>query len=185
MRTVLAAHPIETDRILAAYGIAEETPDSGAFLSVLDYLNDIMFFAPVLTFARGWNGNAHVYYFNEGNPWEGIWKGQASHILDLAYLFQNFREFLTADQHKVGIAFAEDIFKFCHGIAPWPAVTMADFDKGFSARLYGSSDEGVDRRVVSQAYGGETMRRDVLHNLATGVSLDDLAEVFVAFKATD
>ncbi|OQD69775.1 hypothetical protein PENPOL_c002G10596 [Penicillium polonicum] len=185
MRTVLAAHPNEADRILAAYGITEETSDSHALLSVLDYLNDIMFFAPVLAFARGWNGNAHVYYFNEGNPWKGTWKGRASHILDLAYLFQNFREFLTAGQQKVGIAFAEDIFKFCHGISPWPAVTEGNFDNGFSARVYGSSDKGVASSIVNQAYGGETMRRDALRNLAPGVSLDDLAEVFVAFKATE
>ncbi|KAJ5967319.1 hypothetical protein N7501_003567 [Penicillium viridicatum] len=184
MRTVLAAHPNEADRILAAYGITEETSDSHALLSVLDYLNDIMFFAPVLAFARGWNGNAHVYYFNEGNPWKGTWKGRASHILDLAYLFQNFREFLTAGQQKVGIAFAEDIFKFCHGISPWPAVTEGNFT-GFSARVYGSSDKGVASSIVNQAYGGETMRRDALRNLAPGVSLDDLAEVFVAFKATE
>ncbi|CAI7573943.1 unnamed protein product [Penicillium viridicatum] len=185
MRTVLAAHPNEADRILAAYGVTEETSDSNALLSVLDYLNDIMFFAPVLAFARGWNGNAHVYYFNEGNPWKGTWKGRATHILDLAYLFQNFREFLTSDQQNVGIDFAEDIFKFCHGISPWPAVTEGNFDTGFSARVYGSSDKGVASSIVNQAYGGETMRRDALRNLAPGVSLDDLAEVFVAFKATE
>ncbi|OQE12807.1 hypothetical protein PENFLA_c062G07782 [Penicillium flavigenum] len=185
MRTVLAAYPNVADRILAAYGITEETSDSKALLSVLDYFNDAMFFAPVLTFARGWNGNAHVYYFNEGNPWKGTWKGRATHILDLAYLFQNFREFLTAGQQKVGNAFAEDIFKFCHGSSPWPAVTEGNFDKGFSARVYGPSDKGLTRNVVNQAYGGETMRRDTLRNLAAGVSLDDLVEVFVAFKATE
>jgi hypothetical protein len=184
MRTVLAAYPNEADRILTAYGITEETSDSKSLLSVLDCFNDTMFFAPVLTFACGWNGNAHVYYFNEGNPWEGSWKGRATHILDLAYLFQNFREFLTAGQQKVGIAFAEDIFKFCHGVSPWPAVTEGNFDKGFSARVYGSSDKGVARSVVNQAYGGETMRRGALRNLAAGVSLNDLVEVFVAFKAT-
>jgi hypothetical protein len=144
-----------------------------------------MIFAPVFTFARGWNGNAHVYYLNEGNPWEGTRKGSASHILDVVYLFQNFREFLTADQQEVGIAFAEDIFKFCHGVSPWPAVSMGDFDKGFSARFYGSGDEREPKRVVTQPYGDETMRRDVLHSLAARVSLEDLAKVFMAFKTAE
>ncbi|KOS36740.1 hypothetical protein ACN38_g12496 [Penicillium nordicum] len=166
MRTVLAAYPNVADRILAAYGITEETSDSKALISVLDYFNDAMFCAPVLTFARGWNDNAHVYYFNEGNPWKGTWKGRATHILDLAYLFQNFRQFLTAGQQKVGNAFAEDIFKFCHGSSPWSAVTEDNFDKGFSARVYGPSDKGLTRNVVNQAYGGETIRRDTLRNLA-------------------
>ena len=115
----------------------------------------------------------------------GFWiEGRATHILDLAYLFQNFREFMTAGQQKVGIAFAEDIFKFCHGISPWLAVTEGNF-AGFSARVYGSSDKGVPSSIANQAYGGETMRRDVLRTLYPGVSLDDLAEVFAAFKATE
>ncbi|KAL4755536.1 hypothetical protein BDW72DRAFT_189286 [Aspergillus terricola var. indicus] len=77
--------------------------DDDAYPAVLNYINDVLFFTPVLTFAQGWKGNAYVYYFNEGNPWEGQWKGRTNHILDLAYLFQNFREFLSPKQQAVGL----------------------------------------------------------------------------------
>ncbi|KAJ5520425.1 hypothetical protein N7463_000878 [Penicillium fimorum] len=176
IHSVLAAHPNEAERILEAYSIADGTPDDRALPSVLEFFNDVMFFAPVLAFARGWNGDAHVYYFNEGNPWEGPWKGHATHILDLAYLFQNFREFMTPQQQEVGFAFAEDIFKFCHG------VLQAEDDKGLSARVYGSSNKGLVRSVVNQLHGGKSMRRDIVLNCVAGMSFDDLLKVFTVFN---
>ncbi|KAF7590638.1 hypothetical protein BBP40_002586 [Aspergillus hancockii] len=101
-----------------------------ALPAVLDYINDIYFFAPTLSFARGWRGDTYVYYFNEGNPWEGLWKDRATHVLGQAYLFQNFREFLTAAQQLVATRFAEDFLKFCHGIKPWPPVVDDDITTG-------------------------------------------------------
>ncbi|KAJ5611260.1 hypothetical protein N7510_007979 [Penicillium lagena] len=184
LHIALASHPAEVERLLATYGIKEDTPDDDALPSVLNYINDIGFFAPVLTLARGWRGNAHIYYFNEGNPWNGQWKGQANHILDSAYLFQNFSEFMTPAQQAVGVSFAEDFFKFCHGIAPWPAVTAGVIDKAFSARVYGPSDHGLDAGVVHQPYGGESGRRNVLFDLAPGVILDDLAKAFGIFMTS-
>ncbi|KAJ5831956.1 hypothetical protein N7474_000267 [Penicillium riverlandense] len=105
IRTVLSEHPNEADRILNAYGITEDTPDETATSSILNYINGIALFAPTLSFARGWFFSAFVYYFNEGNPWEGPMKGRANHILDRAYLFQNFREFLTLAQSGSGNRF--------------------------------------------------------------------------------
>lgn len=95
--------------------------------------------------------DAYVYYFNEGNPWDGPWKNRASHILDLAYLFQNFREFLTPTQQAVGLAFAEDIFKFCHGISPWPVT--GETTTGFTARTYGPSAQDRTAGQVTEPYG--------------------------------
>ena len=184
LRTALASYPAEADRLLTAYGIKEDMPDDEALPLVLKYINDINFFAPVLTLARGWRGNAHVYYFNEGNPWEGQWKGQTNHILDLAYLFQNFTEFMTPIQQAVGVSFAEDFFKFCHGIAPWPAVTPGDVGEGFSARIYGPSDCGIAAGVVHEPYEGESKRRNILFDRAPGITLDDLAKTFGIFMTS-
>lgn len=184
LRTSLASHSAEADRLLAAYGIEEDTSDDDALPLVLNYINDITFLAPVLSLAQGWLGNAHVYYYNEGNPWDGPWKGKSNHILDVAYLFQNYREFMTPSQQAVGVTFAEDSFKFCHGIAPWPAVTAGNIGKGFSARIYGPSDRGLAAGVVHEPYGGETGRRNVLFDLRPGVSLDDLAKAFGIFMTS-
>ncbi|GMG41798.1 unnamed protein product [Aspergillus oryzae var. brunneus] len=150
MNNVLSSQPDVAQRILSEYGISRGMSDDEALPAVLDYINDICFFAPVLTLTRGWRGNSHVYYFNEGNPWEGPWKGRATHILDVAYLTQNFQEFMTPSQQRVATAFAEDFFKFCHGIHPWPAVTDGDIATNFTARVYGPSSEGHDSRLVSE-----------------------------------
>ncbi|PYH96620.1 carboxylesterase [Aspergillus ellipticus CBS 707.79] len=167
--------------ILVGYGFTAEAADEVAFSAILDYLTDVFALAPVLTYAQGWKGRAHVYYFNEGNPWDGPFKGRASHILDLAYLFQNFREFLTPDQEMVGATFAVDFFKFCHGIEPWPAVLGGDIQKGFTARTYGPSSQGSVAGLVPQAYGGESQRRSTLFDLSDKVSLDELASVGTLF----
>ncbi|KAF9889576.1 hypothetical protein FE257_007084 [Aspergillus nanangensis] len=183
MKSVLSSQPAIAQQILDRYGLTSEAiDDDQALTAILNYINDISFFAPVLTFAQGWKGNAYVYYFNEGNPWDGPWKDQACHILDLAYLFQNFREFLTPAQQTVGTAFAEDFFKFCHGIGPWPTVTGGRIEAGFCARVYGPSSGNPTAAEARQPYGGDTRRREILFDYRNQVSLDELARVFVAFR---
>lgn len=152
--------------------------DEDAFAGFINFSNDISFFAPVLTFVKGWDGNAYVYYFNEGNPWEGPWKGRSSHILDLAYFFQNYKEFLSPAQQAVATALAEDFLKFCHGAASWPAVKDGNLESGFAARVYGPSDEKRAAAVVSQPYGGETMRRSILFDYTDKIPLDLFAKVW-------
>ncbi|KAL5001343.1 Alpha/Beta hydrolase protein [Aspergillus recurvatus] len=181
LSTALPSQPAVVDRILKSYGIPDESAsDDDAYPAVLNYINDVLFFTPALTFAQGWKGNAYVYYFNEENPWEGQWKGRANHILDIAYLFQNFREFLSPEQQALGTAFAEDFFQFCHGQAPWPAITQGTATKGFTARRYGSSGKSP-AGTVTQAFGGEGQRRQNLYDYAEKISLDKLASVFNIF----
>ncbi|RJE26204.1 Carboxylesterase [Aspergillus sclerotialis] len=178
---VLANVPTSAQQILESYGIKEDMPDEEAFSAILNYSNDISSFIPVLSFAEGWPGKAYVYYFNEGNPWEGPCKNKASHILDLAYLFQNFREFMTPAQQSVATAFAKDVFKFCHGVVPWPAVT--GIQDGFTARTYGPSSNEPTVGQVKQAYGRESKRRTILCDNTDQVPQDDLAEVLSVFKS--
>ncbi|KNG84948.1 putative carboxylesterase [Aspergillus nomiae NRRL 13137] len=182
MNKVLSSQPDVAQRILGEYGIRKGMPDDEALPAVLNYVNDICFFAPVLTFIRGWRGNSHVYYFNEGNPWEGPWKGRATHILDVAYLTQNFQEFMTPSEQLVATTLAEDFFKFCHGTSPWPAVTNGDITTNFTARVYGPSSEGHSVGQVSEPYKGESRRRSILFDCNDAVSLDELAGVFEVLK---
>ncbi|KAJ6133836.1 hypothetical protein N7523_000158 [Penicillium sp. IBT 18751x] len=183
-RQVLAPYPGEAERLLNAYGISMDTPDEQSIFSILNFISDIMCHAAALSFARGWSGNAYVYHFNEGNPWDGPWKGRANHILDTAYLFQNFTEYLSPEQRAVGTAFAEDFFKYCHGIKPWPTITPGNIRDGFSARVYGPSDKGMISRVATEAFGGVSMRRGILFDSADSVSLDEYARVFAIFMTT-
>lgn len=173
-----ASHLDVAQEILQAYGITKDTTDEIGLERVFNFLNDIRFNAPALNLARSWKGMAYVYYFNEGNPWEGPWRGRANHILDVFYLFQNFTEFLNQEQREVGTAMAHDILKFCHGIAPWPAIKRAQIESGFSARIYGPSQEGHVSRVSGQAFGGETMRRRVLFDSASKTSWPSLLQIY-------
>ncbi|BCR90256.1 putative carboxylesterase [Aspergillus chevalieri] len=182
INTVLSSHPTIAQQILDKYNINPNQPDEEAFPAILNYLNDVLFFAATLTLARGWPGTAYVYYFNEGNPWDGPWKNRASHILDVAYLFQNFREFLTPEQKSVGTAFAEDTFKYCHGIAPWSAIKPGEATTGFTARTYGPSADNRIAEQVTEVYGEASQRRSILFNYDE-VSLGDLVRVFVAFTS--
>ncbi|KAE8376990.1 Alpha/Beta hydrolase protein [Aspergillus bertholletiae] len=183
MNKVLSSRLDVAQKILGDYGISKGMSDDEAFPAILDYINDICFFAPVLTLTQGWRGNSHVYYFNEENPWEGPWKGKATHILDLAYLTQNFQEFMTPSQKLVATAYAEDFFKFCHGSRPWPAVIDGDITANFTARVYGPSSGGHGAGQVSEPYKGESHRRSILFDYNDVVSLDELAGVFDAFLA--
>ncbi|KAL4803413.1 Alpha/Beta hydrolase protein [Aspergillus unguis] len=182
LNTTLPSEPAVVEHLLKSYGVSENADDESAYPGVLNFINDVLFLSPALTFAQGWKGNAYVYYFNEANPWEGQWKGQTNHILDLAYLFQNFREFLSPEQQAVGTAFAEDFFKFCYGQAPWPAITKGTVAEGFTARRYGSNYDSP-AGTVTQAYGGESQRRSYLFDHQDKVSLDELAKALNVFMS--
>jgi hypothetical protein len=186
LKATLHAHSGITQRILDHYGISPNIPDDQAFTSILDYFNDIAFCMPNLAAVQGWAGKAFVYYFNQGNPWDGPSKGRAGHLLDTVYLFQNFRDFLEPEQQALGRQFAGDFIKFCHGRAPWGSVESTDLENGFNARVYGSRHgSGGEVRDVQYPSGGDTDRRGILWECARegeGVSLDQLLEVFHLFR---
>jgi hypothetical protein len=179
MDTVLSSKSDVVQQILDKYNITNDMIDDEAFPAILNYINDIAFFAPVLTFAKGWKNNVYVYHFNEGNPWDGPWKDRASHILDLAYLFQNFREFMVPDQQQLAITFAEDFFKFCNGMKPWPAIAQNDVEAGFTARVYGPAPNVGQ---VNGPYNEGSLRRSVLFDRTDQVSLDEFAKVLTLFR---
>ncbi|CRG83911.1 hypothetical protein PISL3812_01267 [Talaromyces islandicus] len=184
LQGALSTHPSDVvSHILEAYGLSATTPDTEAWPRVLEFLNDVHFHAAVLAYASGWpeDGTAYVYYFNETNPFDGPFKGQSTHILDLAYFFQNYNEFLTPDQQEVARAFAEDLLRFVSGKVPWGS--CVGVGKGFSARVFGPSSQKQIRRMANEAYGGESQRRSVLQLLVQekGVKWDELAIVFPVF----
>lgn len=184
LQGALSTHPSEiVSQILEAYGLSATTPDAEAWPRVLEFLNDVHFHAAVLAYASGWpeDGTAYVYYFNETNPFDGPFKGQSTHILDLAYFYQNYNDFLTPDQQEVARAFAEDLLKFVSGKAPWEL--CKGVEEGFRARVFGPSSKKQTRRVIKDAFGGDSQRRSVLPQLVQqkGVKWDELAGVFAVF----
>lgn len=168
-------------KILSAYGITPNTPDAPALRAILRFATDIGFLAPTISLANGWSGAAYVYHFNEPNPWDGPWKGEASHILDVAFLFQNFSEFLEDEQKESARTFAADFIQFVNGNAPWQ-----EWAWGKGAKVYGPSDaeEGCKCQWIAYVKDRPTAatgRESTILQLAEGIPLDEIAAAWGAF----
>ncbi len=130
-------------KVLEAYNINADQSDKEGLYNILKFSTDISFFAPTVAFAQGWPGKSYVYHFNEGNPWDGEWKGEAVHVLDVAYLFQNYNEFLGEAQRQVAVTFAGDFIKFVNG--KWPTTSFGTKE---GAQIYGPSGKGFTSEFV-------------------------------------
>ncbi|KAK5206760.1 hypothetical protein LTR41_007753 [Exophiala xenobiotica] len=111
--------PEERVKVLDFYGIANSGSDDVDMLNILRFGTDIGFYAPTFTMAKAMSGRALLYHFNEPNPWDGPFKGESSHILDVAFLLQNFVEHLGAEQQKPSKKFGSDFIDFVNGEKPF------------------------------------------------------------------
>ncbi|KAL5317254.1 hypothetical protein ACEPPN_014349 [Leptodophora sp. 'Broadleaf-Isolate-01'] len=166
----LADYPAAAEKLRQAYQITPDLPDDVALRNVLQFSTDIGFYATALAFAQGWPGKAHVYHFNEPNPWEGQWKGEANHVLDVAFLFQNYNEHLEPEQIAVAVKFAEDVIKFVNGACDWKT-----FGEGEGARTYGPSKDGICGDYVEGIAKDGSGRKNTIFELAKEIGLEPLS----------
>jgi hypothetical protein len=119
-------------------GDTHNDSDSDGFLRLV---HDIMFYAPAEMIASTWPmGRSYLYHFNEPNPWPGRWRGHASHLTDLAFLWQNYDEALAPLSRRASRQFSADLISFINGRAPWRAYRTASGNLPM-ARIYGPSRE--------------------------------------------
>ncbi|KAI2479128.1 PnbA Carboxylesterase type B [Pyrenophora tritici-repentis] len=179
--TTLSSKPEVAEKLLTAYNITPSTPDDEAMLSILRFCSEICFYAPARAFAQGWPNTPEskffLYHFNEGIPWEGRFQHEAGHILDVAYLFQNFNEHLGDAQEKVARAYAEDFINFVNGQDPWPPVQEGKL----GARVYGPSSEGVTSRWVADGEPAKIGREDRVFKLGEEFGFDTILDVAQKF----
>lgn len=182
LRTLAHRPPWIVEKLLCAYHITTSQPDTLALRSILNFATDIGFLAPAKSLAQGWPGKAYLYHFNEPNPWDGEWKGDATHVLDVAFLFQNYNEFLPPPQREASERFAGDVVRFVNGEAPWAA-----FEAGREgAMVYGPSREECCASVVPYTGGmaGQSCgRQSTIFELAEVISLDELGACWGDFLA--
>lgn len=167
--------------VLGAYGITENTQDDAAMQAIIELATDIAYYAPALAFARSFSGKTYYYQFNEPNHWEGAFKGCSTHMLDAAFLFQNFNEKMDERQREVALALAKAFVAFANGARPWDEFACA---KG-NARTFGPSKETITSLVERNGWGNG--RRETLFRLeeAGSVDLDALSvawDLFIAGK---
>ncbi|KAF2874797.1 carboxylesteras-like protein [Massariosphaeria phaeospora] len=177
----LSSSPEVAKALLSSYEITPSTDDDEATRSILNFASEISFYAPALAFAKGWpqtkENKFFLYHFNEGIPWEGRFKGDAGHILDVSYLFQNFNHLLSEEQKAVARAYGEDFIEFVNGNDPWPPVEGGKM----GARVYGPSSDGVTTKYVASGNPEEIGRRDRVLKLGEMAGYDAILSVFQNF----
>lgn len=166
----------DEEKFRQVYGITPDLSDSAGLYSILQFATDIGFFAPAVAYAKGWPGKSYLYHFNEPNPWDGDWKGEAGHVLDVAYLFQNYNDHLDPAQKEVAVQFAGDFIKFINGKSGW-----APFGSKEGAQVYGPSGKGVSSEFVEGIASEKLGRRNTVYELSEKISLDLLTKVWTNF----
>jgi carboxylesterase type B len=165
--------------ILKAYGIDDSTSDDDAMKIAVDFATDIGYYIPAFTYSQSWSGKAYRYHFNEPNPWDGPFKGYATHSFDIFYLFQNYNEKLSPEAREVAIALAKDFIGFANGKATWP-----EYKRELGVvRTFGPS--GLSTSSVEKDNEWGHRRRDTLVKLSQEgvVDLDELSVAWDKFLA--
>ncbi|WAO90085.1 Carboxylesterase [Fusarium falciforme] len=152
------------DKLLEIYKISDEKSDDEALLSIIQFASDIGYRATAHALAKTFPGESFLLQFSEPNPWEGPFKGHTTHVLDIAFLFQNYNDHLDSQQRASAIQFAHDVILFMHDHAPWD-----NFQKIGGMAIY----ENGTKKVVE---GRDTMTEEYASILELGdiVGLDFL-----------
>lgn len=170
--------------VISGYGLDETASANSPATTraVLNVGNDIHFALPALAVAKIWSSStvegtkAFLYHFNCPNPWDGPLKGEASHILDIAFALQNYKEQLSPGQRLCAERFASDIIRFVNGEDVWedyhPSArptsmiysAPAEGGKDESHLVQDSSAESTGRREVVQKLGAEPIWDKILHS---------------------
>lgn len=158
---------------------ASEEDHARAFDAVIAYINDVGYYLSTISFAEGFsrpndssNGSS-IFFFNHGNPWDGPFKGKASHVLDVVFMFQNYNHLMSEQQRRSAERFGIDIIKFVRG--EWE-VSNNSAD-ALKAMVYG--DDGV--KIADAKNGDEVGRNSKILEIANAVGRDKLMDVFERF----
>lgn len=184
-----ALDPIDpklTPAITSAYGLDQSATanTTESTKAVLDLATDICFALGARAFARAWSqkpgAEAFLYRFNVPNPWDGPWKGHATHILDIAFALLNYREHLGPGQQKSGDKFARDIISFVNGGSPWDPYRVGA-DQGAMVYFAAESGEDDESRYVPAEDPQQTGRRVILQDLLDEAGLDKVMTAWEMF----
>ena len=166
-------------RLLKEYDVGNSSAKSQdvAMDNILHFAHDIGFYAPLVAIASGFPGKSYVFHFNEPNPWKGRYQGVATHILDAAFLYQNYNEFLDEAQRSSAEAFGKHFIKFVAGGEPFPEYSA----EGGGAMVYGAHDK---RQKFATGKDSEDLkRRSSIFKLAETSSLEELSAMWGSFMS--
>ncbi|KAH6698495.1 Alpha/Beta hydrolase protein [Leptodontidium sp. MPI-SDFR-AT-0119] len=180
--------PSITPTLVKAYGLDVTVTSNSreTTLPVLNLGNDITYAEPTRRAVRAWSkigmpdSEPFYYTFNCPNPWDGLWKGFAGHVMDLTFLLQNYNEYLAPGQKKVAERMARDFITFIQGDEPWEASRGGE---NLGAMVYFADAEGDEDKSMFVPDGApeKTGRRKVLQELLTAGHLDKLLDAWNMF----
>lgn len=168
-------------QLLEKYHITnqDETSANSANDNVLYFAHDIGFYAPLVSIASSWPGKSYVFHFNEPNPWNGRYHGVATHILDAAFLFQNYNEHLDEPQRVSAKIFGRHFIDFVVGSEPYPTYLAGQG----GAMVYGPMPGRQRQEYVRSDRSEDYKRRGLIFQLAESSSLDKLSAVWDTFMS--
>ncbi|KEF52123.1 uncharacterized protein A1O9_11749 [Exophiala aquamarina CBS 119918] len=187
LKTSLAKNLQAADSVLEAYGFnspplaSAAEDDEVAFKNYLHFVNDVGYYAATVSFARGWPEHKLLTFaFNEPNPWPGLFTGEATHVLDVVFLFQNYNDKLSPAQKKAAESFGLDFARFIAGQQPWPAYSTAKKN----AKVFGPSVQGPEAvaKIISDNESREIGRRTRILEIGKEIGFDALAGAVVRFQ---
>lgn len=166
-------------RLLKEYDVGNNSGKSQDVVmdNVLHFAHDIGFYAPLVSIASGFPGKSYVFHFNEPNPWKGRYQGVASHILDAAFLYQNYNKFLDEAQRSSAEAFGKHFIKYVAGRVPFPEYSA----ENGGAMVYGA--DGERQKFVTGKNGEDLKRRSSIFKLAETSSLEELSTLWGSFMS--
>ncbi|KAF2099803.1 alpha/beta-hydrolase [Rhizodiscina lignyota] len=172
--------------LLLAYGIdvSNTSNDPEAIKPVLEFGHDICFYHAAKAFAKVWSASsdskAFLYHFNAPNPWDGVWKGHAGHVLDIAFLFQNYNVYLSPGQLACAQRVANDFITFINGHEPWKEY---EEKANAGAMVYNAApgSQEDESGYVREEEGARIARRDILQSFENDPGLDKLMDAWTIF----
>jgi carboxylesterase type B len=156
---------------VSLYALDDANTAQEQAVAVANFATDIVFAQAAKAFAQAWQGSspakALLSHFTCPNPWEGGWKGYATHGLDAAFVLQNFSDFLPAGQKACAERMGKDMVNFVTGKdgLPWVGTN------GGTEIVYGVKDEGdkdESRTVSSDEAATSTARRREFEGVVGG-----------------
>lgn len=169
-------HPDTLSSLLDQYSLTESATstatDHEVMFNIVRFISDVAFLMPAIELAATASCESFVLAFNEPNPWDGLFKGHASHIMDVVFLFQNYNAHLDEKQRAIAVTFGEDIIKFTNGEAPWKAFNRGQH--GFA--VYENGTKSFTEPASAKMHPIFVLGKD-----EKGPGMDRLMEVFTNF----
>lgn len=175
VRSQLASHPEHAESLLRAYRIAVDSDqdDGESLIRILTFATDIGYRAPAHALVNSFPGDAFLLEFTEPNPWNGAFKGQTTHVLDVAFLFQNHNELLQQRQVDTAKQLARSVVAFVNGAEPWEKHDLS------GSRAVAVFRDGT--KACKSSNDTATTGYNTLKSVGQDIGLDRLADLVVSF----